>query len=594
MRRGSASTEEKGGFEMGRVSNRVKTYPITAAVLCVTIYGQVVRGDLVLGTATKTPIVNSPSYETPPDISADGLELYFGSNRPSGAEVCLSDIWMARRASQDEPWGEPETVGPPISTSDPEDGVCIASDGLELYLSEAYPGWLAGCNPRSGGYGRGDLWVASRSTREDDWSAFVNLGSVVNTTSWEACPSISADGLSLFFCSDRPGGFQAVDLYVTTRPAIDAPWTPPVNLGPAVNCYRWQICGKISPDGRFLFFSAGTAQIDLFVSRRAAATESWGPPVSLGPAVNTPIDEYGPCLSPDGRMLYFTRGEKTPTYGGPNLATFDIWQAQVFPIVDFNGDALVDILDVCDLIDHWGTAEALYDIGPTPFGDGIVDAQDLIVLAEHLFEDHRLIAHWKLDEQTGTVAHDDSGTHHAHVHGDPLWGPEAGMLGGALSLDGADDRMVTDFVLDPAEGPFSAIAWVRGGAPGQVIISQQTGADWLMTDPSAGRLMTALCKPRGRSEVSPLVSDVTLTDGQWHHLALVWTGQDRVLYVDGVEVARDAHATPAGSSGELHIGCGADAAPATFWVGLIDDVRVYNVALGADEIATLSTDALMH
>ena len=53
---------------------------------------------------------------------------------------------------------------------------------------------------------------------------------------------------------------------------------------------------------------------------------------------------------------------------------------------DFNGDGIVDAVDMCIMVDYWGTNEPLYDIAPPPFGDGIVDVQDLIRLAEHLFE----------------------------------------------------------------------------------------------------------------------------------------------------------------------------------------------------------------
>jgi N-acetylneuraminic acid mutarotase len=53
-------------------------------------------------------------------------------------------------------------------------------------------------------------------------------------------------------------------------------------------------------------------------------------------------------------------------------------------VVDFNGDTRIDCLDVCDMLEHWGTANSLYDIAPPPFGDGIVDGQDLLVLAEHI------------------------------------------------------------------------------------------------------------------------------------------------------------------------------------------------------------------
>jgi hypothetical protein len=57
------------------------------------------------------------------------------------------------------------------------------------------------------------------------------------------------------------------------------------------------------------------------------------------------------------------------------------------PIVDFNGDGIVDAEDLCIMVDYWGTDEPLCDIGPMPWGDGVVDVEDLIVLAEHLFEE---------------------------------------------------------------------------------------------------------------------------------------------------------------------------------------------------------------
>jgi len=82
-------------------------------------------------------------------------------------------------------------------------------------------------------------------------------------------------------------------------------------------------------------------------------------------------------------MLYFC-SERPGGFGG---IWGDIYQARVIPIVDLNGDGIVDALDMCIIVDNWGTDDPLCDIGPTPFGDGIVDVQDLIVLAEHLFEE---------------------------------------------------------------------------------------------------------------------------------------------------------------------------------------------------------------
>jgi len=95
--------------------------------------------------------------------------------------------------------------------------------------------------------------------------------------------------------------------------------------------------------------------------------------VNLGPSVNSPADDFGANVSTDGRMLYFTSDRA----GGHGDA--DIWQAPIIPIVDFNGDGKVDLVDLVMLIDNWGTNQTLCDIGPMPWGDGKVDIEDLKV-----------------------------------------------------------------------------------------------------------------------------------------------------------------------------------------------------------------------
>jgi N-acetylneuraminic acid mutarotase len=92
------------------------------------------------------------------------------------------------------------------------------------------------------------------------------------------------------------------------------------------------------------------------------------------------------------------------------------------PLLDFNWDGIVDSTDMCILIDNWHTDKQLYDIAPLPFGDGIVDIEDLIALSEHLFEEVfpvELIGHWKLDEDEGDIAYNSVGDNHGILHGEP-------------------------------------------------------------------------------------------------------------------------------------------------------------------------------
>jgi len=203
------------------------------------------------------------------------------------------------------------------------------------------------------------------------------------------------------------------------------------------------------------------------------------------------------------------------------------------------------------------------------------------------------VAHWKLDETSGITASDSSGNdNHGTVHGNPMWLPVGGRIDGALMLDGTDDYVSTPFVLNPADGALSAVAWIRAGYPGQVIISQTNGTslgrNWLCTDSLDGKLMTDLRAP-GRSGY-PLRSQTVISDGNWHHIAFVWDGSYRHLYVDGAEVIKDSRILSAleSADGGLHFGAGNALDAGSFWFGLIDDIRIYDYALGAEEIAALS------
>jgi hypothetical protein len=150
--------------------------------------------------------------------------------------------------------------------------------------------------------------------RFSDWGAPLNLGPVVNTGAGEAAPCISRDGLSLYFFSDRPGGFGGNDIWVSERASRDDPWGPPQNLGPTVNTSGNENAPTLSRNGRRLYFASnapgGSGGLDLYVSRRSDKRDNfgWQPPVNLGDGVNTPADEAAATLFEDDdgtTTLYF-------------------------------------------------------------------------------------------------------------------------------------------------------------------------------------------------------------------------------------------------------------------------------------------------
>jgi gluconolactonase len=279
----------------------------------------------------------------------------------------------------------------------------------------------------------------------------------------------------------------------------------------------------------------------------------------------------------DNRTLFVTSG--TSVY----RARMKVQGLHAFPSPsspDFNGDGIVDSADVRTLVDHWHTGNGLYDIAPEPFGDGFVDVQDLIFLSEHLFEeanDPTLVAHWALDETEGDIAQDSAGDNFGYVFGGPVWEPTGGQVNGAIQLDGVDDAIIAGLPVNPAVGPFTALAWIQGGAPGQAIISESAGPDWLSLDPLTGHLMTELTNA-GRG-ATPLQSQAVITDGDWHRIGFVWDGLYRTLYVDGIAVAEDTQDGLANSANGLYIGTGKAMAPGTYFSGMIDDIRIYNRAV---------------
>ena len=530
----------------------------------IVVGGESANADFIWGTAVNLgPNVNSSSNDAGASISADGLTLYFSSNRPGGKGGY--DLWYTTRATINDDWGPAVNLGQPPNSRYSYWEPSISSDGLTLYFSDGHSPQYGNRLPGGLG-GQGDIWIVTRASVNGAWGEPINLGSAVNSQH-AIHPSISSDGLSLYFQSHRPGSLGHCDIMVATRKSTSDSFGDPVFLK-NVNAGGADWTPDISTDGLTLFLMRNPGPPEIWASTRRTTDDDFGARFKLPHQVNMPGYENGiPNLSADGSTLYFL-SSRPGGFGG-----WDLWQVPITPIVDFNGDGIVDSVDMCMMIDYWGTDEPLYDIAPPPFGDNIVNVQDLIVLAEHLFEDYRLVAHWPLDEAEGIYAADSVSSNDAILIGGAVWQPDSGQIGGALQLNGVDGYAIAGAVLNPAEGPFSIFTWIKGGAPGQVVVSQQFASNWLTVD-TKGNLITEL-KATGRS-TGPLFSETVVTDGQWHRIGLVWDGSNRTLYVDDVAVAEDTQNGLEGSQMGLFIGTGKGMGSSTFFSGLIDDIRIYD------------------
>lgn len=181
----------------------------------------------------------------------------------------------------------------------------------------------AGCNdststgPQGPGTGALRVAVADEAPEWGPWSAPVNLGAVVNSPYNDQHPAISKDGLSLYISSDRPGGLGGIDIWVSRRASLDAPWGAPEDLGPNINSVGNDLAPTFSPDGHQMYFHStgrgGCGLADVFVARRHDKGDdfAWEPAENLGCVVNSAVPDAGPTIFEDEATgittLYFTR-----------------------------------------------------------------------------------------------------------------------------------------------------------------------------------------------------------------------------------------------------------------------------------------------
>jgi Tol biopolymer transport system component len=267
--------------------------------------------------------VNGPFFDGSPTASSNERVLFFTSNRAGGQE----DLFVSTRQRRNGPWGEAVNVGPPVNTPGAsENGLRVSLDGKTLYFSSNRPG----------GFGRSDLYVATRLSMNHPWSAAENLGPLINTELFEGFPTPTADGNTLYFDRGVGPGSPDEDIWVTTRANPQEPWGIPERLPPPVNGPSADVSPSISTDGLTLYFASqrpGNIGVqDIWVTRRTDVALPWGPAENLGPRVNAPASlTYAPFISTNGRSLYFS-STRSGGFGQPACGFFnclDVYVATV-------------------------------------------------------------------------------------------------------------------------------------------------------------------------------------------------------------------------------------------------------------------------
>lgn len=257
--------------------------------------------------------INSPYPDYVPVISADESVLIFTSRRKGSFAGLVDpfgeyfeDVYIASK--QDSGWGIPQSISSNINTATHDACVGLSADGELLFLYRTSEDLVSG-----------DLYFSAFDGT--NWQVPAQLPVPINTKGYnEPSASLSSDGNTLYFSSNRPGGFGKRDIYKVVK-LPNGEWGKAANLGPAINTAEDEDSPFIHPDRRTLYFSSkGHENMGGFDIFKTIVSEegTWSMPENLGAPVNTPDDDIYFVLSTDGKTGYYS-SDREGGFGGTDI-----------------------------------------------------------------------------------------------------------------------------------------------------------------------------------------------------------------------------------------------------------------------------------
>ncbi len=253
-------------------------------------------------------VINSEFEDKAPMVSADGKTLIFTSQRPGKSSAVnpddgmyFEDIYISRWDTLKKMWGDAELIPGSLNTEGQDAATSISPDGKQIFLFK---------NDIEAESRGGDIYV-SRLSSSGKWGAPKSMGKPINTTFAELGACSSPDGKTLYFTSERQGGFGMQDIYMVKRKSRTE-WEKPVNLGDVVNTEEDDAGIFIAPDGKTLFFTSkghnSMGGYDIF--KTTLENGKWTKPLNLGYPINTIYDDLCFSLSIDAKTGYISSNRK--------------------------------------------------------------------------------------------------------------------------------------------------------------------------------------------------------------------------------------------------------------------------------------------
>lgn len=246
--------------------------------------------------------VNTISDDMMPQIDPTGNRLYFTSSRKGGFDDIDEDeendwgedLYYIEKVNGS--WGKPVLLPKPINSFHNDGTSTFSADGQQMIYVK--------CN-EDGAIGSCDLFFATLEGTE--WTKPTNMGNVVNHKEWDSQPTLSSDGNTLIFVSNRDGSYDgSMDLYMSKKNKFGQ-WGVPMNMGPTINTPFGEKSPYLAPDGKTLYFAStghpGYGDYDLFVS--VFENGKWSEPKNMGAPLNSSGEDTYFSISASGEGAYF-------------------------------------------------------------------------------------------------------------------------------------------------------------------------------------------------------------------------------------------------------------------------------------------------